>query len=174
MLSKTVVTRRRPAQRASATIAASQTSPSTGLVPAILMAWSIRRPYVTTTDGAIPSSRAGAMIRARKRTAAWTKLNSSAAESTMPRKPPFLGLMRLSSSSPLRKSQMRRKVTYHPSLALSALARGDLAFFADYFQQRGQRGEHYRPSDDSDGAEGFQPSQQGKQNEQGIDVGAAA
>src|SRR5215831_7363103 len=114
------------------------------------------------------------MIRTRKRTAAWTKLNSSAAESSMPCKPPFLGLMRLSSSSPLRKSQMRRKVTYHPSLALSALARGDLAFFADYFQQRGQRGEHYRTSDDSDRAEGFQPSQQGKQNEQGIDVGAAA
>src|SRR5215831_21193145 len=46
--------------------------------------------------------------------------------------------------------------TRHPSPALSALARGDLAFFADYFQQRGQRGKHYRPSDDSDGAEGFQ------------------
>src|SRR4030095_13724653 len=61
-------------------------------------------------EGAIPTSRAGAIIRARKPIDAFRGLNSSTVDKTMLRRPRPCGLVRLSSSSPRRKSQMRKTV----------------------------------------------------------------
>src|SRR4029077_10990463 len=65
---------------------------------------------VTTIEGAIPTSRAGPMIRARNPIDAFRGLNSRIVDKTMLRRPRPCGLVRLSSSSPRRKSQMRKTV----------------------------------------------------------------